>query len=413
MSDLVASDSKCIYCGVSSDYTDEHVFPAGLGGDDKKYILRSGVCSNCNTTVFSKFEATLMRRSVIALARAIHHPRNRENKDSRFDPIETKILDGDGRQLESGYKSGFNPEVYPQIIYNGESIDSAAPDKRSLQSFIGDLASLLSSDCIILVEKRSGSTRNKFIIYNYKLTGSAFMLMNKEGALKPPKRCLWIQFQSSRSNTDECASPIVFQRPGKQLVIKLKSLVDVGVMLFKIKCTLPSILQESFDAECSEHATPLVRTTSLGWSTDCDRAIAKLGVNFIAFQEGLHASRNRSLDEVKRFILGGSSKRRVSFITDEAYKANMFGVVPEGHHCVALSTSHNLDGTLSAMLSVIFYGNTCLVVNLGAAEFKRDRLEIRYYMIDYRSNKIRAEDVVGYHRSYNPDFSRMLSTIFY
>ncbi|MEF2250249.1 HNH endonuclease [Ralstonia solanacearum] len=27
----------CIYCNIDRPFTDEHVFPAGLGGDDRRY----------------------------------------------------------------------------------------------------------------------------------------------------------------------------------------------------------------------------------------------------------------------------------------------------------------------------------------------------------------------------------------
>ncbi len=44
---------NCIYCPSTGPFTDEHVVPAGLGGDDKDWLLKDAVCGVCNTTIFS------------------------------------------------------------------------------------------------------------------------------------------------------------------------------------------------------------------------------------------------------------------------------------------------------------------------------------------------------------------------
>ncbi|QUP54739.1 hypothetical protein GO998_13865 [Ralstonia syzygii] len=57
----------CLYCNVASPFTDEHVFPAGLGGDDRRYLLKNLVCEHCNTGIFSKLEGRFMRSSTVAI----------------------------------------------------------------------------------------------------------------------------------------------------------------------------------------------------------------------------------------------------------------------------------------------------------------------------------------------------------
>src|SRR4051794_23745756 len=42
----------CIYCDSKGPFSEEHVVPAGLGGDDRDWLLKDCVCAKCNTTVF-------------------------------------------------------------------------------------------------------------------------------------------------------------------------------------------------------------------------------------------------------------------------------------------------------------------------------------------------------------------------
>jgi len=60
---------SCIYCGLRRRCNAEHVFPAGLGGDDKSFMLYNMVCEECNSVTFSKIEAAFMHSSPEAFAR--------------------------------------------------------------------------------------------------------------------------------------------------------------------------------------------------------------------------------------------------------------------------------------------------------------------------------------------------------
>ncbi len=64
--------STCIFCRVkSSDLTDEHVFPAAIGGN---LVLKHGTCARCNHG-FSKFEKPLLTE--LAPFRALFRIQNR------------------------------------------------------------------------------------------------------------------------------------------------------------------------------------------------------------------------------------------------------------------------------------------------------------------------------------------------
>src|SRR5471030_2615714 len=76
----------CIYCGLLRPFNDEHVFPAGLGGDDRAFMLRDLVCETCNSETFSRMEAGLMRNSPEAFARVHSQSRGRKRKKSSGGP---------------------------------------------------------------------------------------------------------------------------------------------------------------------------------------------------------------------------------------------------------------------------------------------------------------------------------------
>jgi hypothetical protein len=50
----------CIYCPRIGPFSAEHVIPAGLGGDDERFMLHGMVCKSCKTGIFSRLEAAFL-----------------------------------------------------------------------------------------------------------------------------------------------------------------------------------------------------------------------------------------------------------------------------------------------------------------------------------------------------------------
>lgn len=336
----------CIFCGEQKQPSDEHVFPAGLGGDDRRYILKEGVCRDCNNG-FSGIEATFLRRSIVALARVIHQRENRDGRAPTFDPMESYISDEDGEAFEAGYVSGFNAEVYPQVTLIGEKTITSAPDRESLLVFLNRAKTLLLRDELVLIEKNRSNTRNKFVISRFRYQRNTFMFVVKEGAPKVPKGCIWVERTLNSKVNSDCR---LYRRSGSQLVVKAKVESGIGMQLASIRHTLPLLLDQAERVEGQLLHQPLVTTTCLGWSPDCDRVIAKIGINFLAKEFGLEAARHPDLKPVKTFISGENHSFRTAFM-DEDTKHEAFGYVPKGHHCVLVS--HQIsDGRSRSFISM-------------------------------------------------------------
>lgn len=59
---IVATANACIYCGATSDLSDEHIIPFALEGD---FVIRSGSCKKCAGKT-SKFERQVLRDALLA-----------------------------------------------------------------------------------------------------------------------------------------------------------------------------------------------------------------------------------------------------------------------------------------------------------------------------------------------------------
>lgn len=101
---------RCIYCGLQRPFNDEHVFPAGLGGDDRRFMLRNMVCETCNSETFSRLEAGLMRNSPEAFVRVHTQPRGRNRRKSsggpKFQPESTTAILPEGGDAEAEIRAG-------------------------------------------------------------------------------------------------------------------------------------------------------------------------------------------------------------------------------------------------------------------------------------------------------------------
>lgn len=393
----------CIFCGEHKPFTGEHIFPAGLGGDDPRYILHTGVCGECNHG-FSGIESTFQRRSIVGLARIIHQEKNRDGKSPTYDPIESHIHGTEGQLLLAEYQNGFKPEVLPQIIVSGERVLTSGPSKDSLLSFLNKADVVLSKRDLILIEKNRSNTRNRFSISRYRYHGNSFSFIVSEGADKPPKDGIWIEkSQNHKFDADGC----FYRRTASQLVIKMRPEESASRILGSIRRTLPAIVAQAKHAEEEAIHKPLVTTTSIGWSRECDRVVAKIGLNFLAKEAGLDAARHPDLAAVKAFIFGKSATHRTAFL-DEETKQEAFGNVPAGHHCVLVSHSKS-GGRQRAVISMHLYGGLCLTMVLADDLLEKTTPTLSYYLIDYTQNTISWYDYLSYQQAFNQRYLRQLT----
>ncbi|MFM0645277.1 HNH endonuclease, partial [Paraburkholderia bryophila] len=148
---------SCIYCGKVRAFTDEHVFPAGLGGDDNRFLLCGLVCGHCNTEIFSKLELRFMRSSPAAIARIFLQPtgRGRGKKASipSIDTRSTTIFTERYGAVEAEVMASGKAALLMQLLFHGGgkvSYTGGAPEEAV--DFLETVASTLG-DSVFLVHK--------------------------------------------------------------------------------------------------------------------------------------------------------------------------------------------------------------------------------------------------------------------
>ena len=145
-------DNTCIYCSGTSPFSQEHVVPAGLGGDDRNWILKDCVCAECNTKVFSPLEAKFLRALHVAFARLFLQQQTRKDSRSGGRPslqtTQTEIRDPvSGYQLETELEAGGKPVVLPQLLMlQPDQMRLTGGDEEALRDFVSGLGSLLTNE---------------------------------------------------------------------------------------------------------------------------------------------------------------------------------------------------------------------------------------------------------------------------
>jgi hypothetical protein len=190
-----ASGNSCIYCGSEGPFNNEHVFCAGLGGDDSEFMLRNLVCQTCNTERFSPLEAEFMRSSPEAFARIFLQPRGRDHKKQKsgpkFRPESLNIFLPNGGGTEAEIKAGGQVVILPQFWLAENRLYGQCSEVAGLRQFIADLSALLALEALVVVTKSTATGRSQYGAVHYSWNGQLYIATSRTSALKPPKSCIW------------------------------------------------------------------------------------------------------------------------------------------------------------------------------------------------------------------------------
>ena len=311
---------KCIYCCKEKQESEEHVIPAGLGGDDRNWLLEDCVCSDCNTKVFSPLELKFLRSSPIAIARLFMQPytRNRGAKtgtptvqplNSYFAEPETKAL------LEQELLAGGKPHILPQVVLRPpRELHLHSADVEEGRAFVSNLNVLLQAT-LKLVRKYRDGFENRFEVTvlqwneadeRYSVEGTP-----ETSSRSPPdlKSMIWIEALTPSKLAEEnfVLAPRVYQRGGGQVVCKVKDVAHAPVLL--------SIIQPQLSTLVIPDDAPAVVTEAPGIHQQFsfsmlvhDRVLAKIGMNLCAKIFGADFVRRPEFDPTREFVRTGQGR---------------------------------------------------------------------------------------------------------
>ncbi|MEG0448996.1 MAG: hypothetical protein RR595_03965 [Lysinibacillus sp.] len=327
----------CIYLKKSepevSFSSEEHIFPAGIGGIKK--LPSEYVSDDCNND-FSSIELGFMRNSLISLPRQFFGPGKRGKLASRYatkSSISIVSNVDDPNEIELGYISLGKPYSISQIKVN---INGTA---KFISSSIDDATKQISDFSSNLTK-----FANKYIlIKEEKFADDEFTLGFHEGN--------WYLGLSNEENQSQVSNFI-------QKIIDQKSFENktpsVGTMQPKVKLSMQ--VDEGYFRIC-----------------------AKIIFNYIASIQGQDFALKKCFDPLRNWIVKGGENHFAELLSGQAlFKGISFP--PQAHKLIITKVDSSLIGYIS------FYGDSFSTIVYLCDDFT-DPFEIEGFICDWENRR--------------------------
>jgi hypothetical protein len=304
---------NCIYCNSEGPFNKEHVFPYFLGGGGDGWTLIDTVCKDCNN-IFSALERALARHSIESIPRTFFGPKGRHAKKKRQIPLYSEDLyyffEKDDLIYEAGLEIGFQPYLRPQIIevsYSQFTITGS--DYSEIEKLIESVKSFAEKELFITI-KTPTKKGELFEILELKLNGENVTINDVIKSEKP--KGVW--FRTFSENFDlkkKRPTTRIYIDDDNKLIIKsadISKSMDFIFSLLKMiynneelsnHVKIKNTLKKNIEPTSSEIALRISVKIEF-----ISRAIAKIGLNFIAKLYGIDFVLNPEFNEIKKFILG-------------------------------------------------------------------------------------------------------------
>lgn len=305
----------CLYCGRLGPYSDEHVVSAGLGGDDSAWMLRDCVCSQCNTSIFSKLEAHVLKASPIAFARLFMQPTTRDGQPPS--PLQARttlqMTDG-GPQLAGELAAGGQPRLFAQIVFEegarggiSDQLALTGPDLAAIQRLFAALRDLLADELSLIEKHAADAFTGTPLTWQCGYYHANAPMQTR----KPPSRCVWFEPVRTPGTKGMIEALSVFQRSSGQVVGRSSGIDHLCTMLSLLRSNLDSLEAVLDQPVASDIVTPRM---NLQVRTDLDaihRTMVKIGLNLTAHLFAPGVLRRAEFDAAVAYAMGeGIAPRR-------------------------------------------------------------------------------------------------------
>lgn len=317
---------KCLYCDeteLNITFTSqEHVFPAGLGGI---FQLPVGiVCDKCNTEVFSRLELDFIRNSIIGLPRQFYGPGKRGSlnpDDASSSLVHLMAFADDSNEKALGVMRTGIPFQIPQFRFLGSETVAIVLDPRygGVDDQLADFSKAM----------RSFTGKSKFVYLTDEL------LQEDE---------MYFGFWEDKYYL--CA----MERRSVSSVLEYLDLVRKGELV--------EITERNYKK------TQVQSRQRFGFNTRAfERVSAKIAFNALCFLNSSDFCRRPQFDSIRRFIANGGQNTFVSLLdaSHELLNIHLNVAFPLLSHRVFFFPA-NEQGHL-ALLN--FYGKFNIVIRLA------------------------------------------------
>jgi len=386
-------DGGCFYCGSQGPFTEEHAVCAGLGGDDRAWLLKDCVCGVCNTDIFSKLETKFLRASPAALARLFLQPRTRDKSGVPSVQPKTSYIrePATGILLEAELGAGESSEILPQLVFtDAQQAAVTGPDVASTIAFLSELQKALFDD-VALIEKTKQGVEVIYQITHLSWKEAFYVAGEVTTASRPPKAGIWIE-PLIRPETTPDGPPLlprIFRRKAGQLVCRVNA-NEHAAMFMTILRNAPELTETiKVGASAKVNGQPEFHQRYNMDMVAYDRVLTKIGLNLVAKLLGLTLIRNPAFDAAVAYAregVGGvykySPDRSVQF-------ADCLGPALVDRHTLALLPGPNRNGGHAVVFMARLYGGPMEGLRLAEFDTPIPGLEKPILVhVDYVNHKI-------------------------
>ncbi|CRM11733.1 hypothetical protein [Pseudomonas sp. 8 R 14] len=405
---------NCVYCGEDNKFNSEHMFPAGLGGDDNSFLLTDCVCKKCND-YFSTLEVELSRKTPSALARLIHQTSGRDRGAKTSEPImqveNSYIIDTDGTLLETKISAKMKTTLVPQVHIKGKVINFTATDPDELEEFLLQLKKTLNEKIVHIIEKTSGAEGNGFFVRMVSLDGPAMTFGETFAPEKPPKNSIWIKEGVERTkravdNSLTYLTPRFYHHNGKSITYKSGDSSKILEDLAKVR-QFVNRRDETVSFTDTTIDQPLV-SVEMGFDyRKVTQAFAKIGMNFIIYLAGAKYASDLGFLNIKTKIRQGTSDIKVNALDSSDPFYQTLSSLPENTHCMALHNFPQAECRSAFFFHLKLYGGVTVEVILSEnAPTPPWGAETKFALIHFNEHRIEIlgeREFFSYHASTAPE----------
>jgi len=392
----------CIYCRSHGPFTAEHVISAGLGGDDRRFMLHDMVCKSCNTDVFSPLECAFLRNSTTALGRIFMQPEGRKRGKKANPPkLEARsktLVTTQGQIVEIELGSHGRPTILPQLILTGDRQCSiTGPEEASLRSFVADLHRVLDAS-VICVYKDCSIDPPLLRATNLKWEPDGYHEESSGIVDKNPEVYVWRVAMESTTESAITSQARLYKRPNGQIELRVANDIGLAQALTLFRKSLHQV--DFTTIELHDISKPLVKL-ELSFRIDVtERVLAKIGINILAYLLGSEYVCHPKFQSIKTAIRTGTPQIRSFPPEGTSPFATLFSGLPSTSHGFLLAGLLDSEDTCAIVLVARLHGSQIEALTLGQGlPIPKINLPI-FFTVDYLNHRIDKYEMMDFVKSY-------------
>jgi hypothetical protein len=292
----------CAYCNTNPSDESEHVFPFGLGGENK---FLNCVCKECNGK-FSEMEGELLQKSIIGLMRnEVGLEGYRKDRDHPASLKKATLLFQDetsGVVYDVGQSAGFMPYMRPQMIEIAGAFYLEGSSDKDLKRF-SKLFVKWSTNNLMLVElpfKGISPNAVKFKKVNEEYTTENVTVDEARGAI------LLKQISPEHKLYNELTQRLFLDDEGK-LFLRSRSIKEGTKFIKRLLSLIETRTSFNSFQKKTFTSTPTINVSFKFDQKMVERALVKIGLNTL-FQHYPDSRYNKELDAAKQFVRFGNNE---------------------------------------------------------------------------------------------------------